>query len=50
MNEGFIDVVLVLGVCGEVYWLTSDPAVTALWQAVTILVRPYHRNYWQREP
>jgi hypothetical protein len=31
MNEGLIDIMLVLGAGGAVYWLTSDPAVTALW-------------------
>jgi hypothetical protein len=48
MTDAFIDVVLVVGTGGAMYWLTHDVVIAGLWQGVVILVRGYRRRW--REP
>jgi hypothetical protein len=49
MTEAFIDVVLVLGAGGAMYWLTGDPVIAGLWQGVVILLRG-HQRHWREPP
>jgi hypothetical protein len=49
MSETFIDVVIMLGAGGAVFWLTGDPVIAGLWQAVAIVTRGYQRH-WREAP